>query len=155
MRRTFKDQKALTLIELLAALTILSFMILLVSGVFINGISYSNKAKSTVMLHEEANYIVTFLTKKHETQKSYTIELDNNPNASMITITDDSGSSQVISSSDYRYSLYENSGGTDTLMDQRVDISSTSAQSLSFKLVIQDAKNPKNQFELKTIISRL
>ncbi|WP_102345390.1 PulJ/GspJ family protein [Bacillus sp. Marseille-P3661] len=151
MKDTLTKQTGITLIELLAALAILSVLISLTFGVLINGINYSKTAETNVLLQQDANYIFSFLTTQHETQSSYTIQFDQNPNASTITVLNASGDSTVLSSPNHEYSLYTSS----SIPLPNNTIITPSSQNFFIKLVITDKKKPNLQFELQTTLSRM
>ena len=72
-----KNQSGITLIEVLATLTILSLLLGIIYSVFFNGLQYSSKAKNTVSIQQEANYLLTLLKEQHEKVNSYTVSVNN------------------------------------------------------------------------------
>jgi prepilin-type N-terminal cleavage/methylation domain-containing protein len=157
MKRYVKKEDGVTLVELLAVLAILSFLSVLVFGVFVNGFSYSKKANDTVSLQQEVNLIFTAITKHHESHTSYSIVLDQNPNATSFKLqfTNATGniSTTELSNSKYQYTVYQYSGNTDSLMENTKEINTSDP--LSIKIIIQDKEKPENKYEARTIISRL
>ena len=73
--KQWKNQRGVTLIEVLATLTIMSLFGGIVYGVFINGMNYSSKAKDTVSIQQEANYVLTILKEMQEKKDSYTVSV--------------------------------------------------------------------------------
>ncbi|MFC0270176.1 type II secretion system protein J [Metabacillus herbersteinensis] len=159
MQKLDQRQMGITLIELLAVLAIMSFLLILVGSMLINGLSYSNRAQANVLLQQEANLLVTTLDRIHKTQISYTIHLDKNPHATSITIHYENGEAMTLSNSDYVYTLYNTSGDVETLMEPIIKIKQNSGDSLyfntlPFKLVVQKKGDPELKYELRTILSR-
>lgn len=73
-----KNQKGLTLIELLATITVLSIIGLIIWGVFIQGTQYFQNAMTKNQMQQEANIILERIKNIHQTSDSYTIApLDN------------------------------------------------------------------------------
>lgn len=70
-----KNQRGLTLIEVLASLTILSIVGILVWQVFFQGMNYSSKSASKNKMQQEATILTAKLTKIHQTSDEY--ELSN------------------------------------------------------------------------------
>ena len=64
-----RSHDGLTLIEVLGALAIMSFLIAIVYGVFMNGLNYSTKTKDTVSIGQETNYLLTLLKEQQKMKK--------------------------------------------------------------------------------------
>jgi type II secretory pathway pseudopilin PulG len=78
-----RTQRGITLVELLAALTILSFIGILIWSVFFQGSTYSLKSSTKNALQQEANIVITNLIKIHQTSDQYQI----NSNGCKLTVT--------------------------------------------------------------------
>ncbi|MBM7570696.1 prepilin-type N-terminal cleavage/methylation domain-containing protein [Aquibacillus albus] len=153
-----KKQDGITLVELLATLAISSIVITIIFQVLFNGLNYSEKAQRTASIQNEANYIISLLTTQHETSSGYQIKLDQNPQAEMITITNDDGEVFTISNTNYVYSFYDTSHETEQEMDLLTMINPKDSDQnhyLSIRLVVQDKRDSSIRFEIKTIISRM
>ena len=74
--KQIKNQSGITLIEVLATITILSIVSVIIYNVFSNGLHYSSQAKDTVLIQQEANYLLTVLKEQHENEDSYTVTVD-------------------------------------------------------------------------------
>ncbi len=151
------NQKGITLIELLAVLTIFSVIIGVLYSVFSNGLHYSTSSKDTVLIQQEANYLLTLLKKQHEKGMDYTVKIEDNE-----TFTILEGESVVIneSDSDFLYYICE----PDPMDDQSCN-EPYAADFLKqihplndpfyIKLILKSKKDHKLQFEVQTILSRL
>lgn len=70
-------QNGLTLIEVLITLAILSFIGILIWGIFFQGTKYSNKSVIKNQMQQEANFIITKITNIHQTSESYILDSSN------------------------------------------------------------------------------
>lgn len=68
-----KNERGLTLVEVLATITILSIVGIIIWQVFFQGINYSQKTITKNLMMQEANIITTSLLKVHQTVNSYEI----------------------------------------------------------------------------------
>jgi prepilin-type N-terminal cleavage/methylation domain-containing protein len=156
MKQLTKED-GITLIEVLATITILSIVIVIASRVFFSGFDYSEKANETISLQQEANLIVTNINKFHESGYDYTFELDHNPSASIVKIVgkNQSGTNKTVefSNKDYEYSLYDYSGNMETSFNTIRQVKTT--EPLYIKIVIKNKKHPGQIYDVKTIINRL
>ena len=62
-RRIFQNCKGMTLVELLAVLTITGIILILSTGILINGIRSYDSAAAETVLRDEADLIMTYLMK--------------------------------------------------------------------------------------------
>ncbi|WP_078552416.1 PilW family protein [Bacillus alkalicellulosilyticus] len=155
MKRMLNQQDGITLVELLATLAIMSFLLTLLYGVFFSGMNHVKKGQDTVALQQEANYITNLLTKMHQTQDTYIIDI--NPTTKALTITDHSGTKYTISNPNLEYKISYQTGATpetaivtETTFHPKAPINPTKI--VHIKLVII---SPNQQFEVKTILSRM
>jgi prepilin-type N-terminal cleavage/methylation domain-containing protein len=158
MIKHLSKEDGITLIELLATLTILSFLIVLTYGILFNGFNYSKKANEQVTLQQEMNLFTTTITKMHESESTYDIVVDANPNASTITLIGKNAAGTIdrtfdFSNSNFQYTLYNYSGNVDTPFNTTTTIDTT--HPLFIKIIICNKKSPTQKYEVKTIISRL
>lgn len=74
-----KNERGLTLVELLAVLAIAAIIISLIGSVLINGIKASNRTTTKQQLQQEANNITEVVRREYLEQKSglFLIEVDN------------------------------------------------------------------------------
>lgn len=156
MYKNNRNESGFTLIELLGSLAILSFLLVIVYGVFINGISYSTKAKDTVLLQQEANELVTLLTKQHQIKDSYSVQVDENHKS----VTINNGTETfVLDNSNFRYKLcnyQESATSCEEQYNQEFhEEIKPKDQNFPIKILLEENENPENHYELKTILSRL
>lgn len=81
-----KDESGLTLVEVLATLTIISIVSIIIWSVFFQGLNFSKKATSKNLMLQEINILITNLTKIHQTSSEYEITSSSSNNCE-ITIT--------------------------------------------------------------------
>lgn len=81
-----RNESGLTLIELLVSLALGSIVLILIYQFFFQGIHFSKVVNDKTLLQQEANNMVSSLTKIHQTSDSYSITFDQNPNATFITV---------------------------------------------------------------------
>ncbi|WP_163101776.1 type II secretion system protein [Peribacillus alkalitolerans] len=154
MKNMFREEKGLTLIELLISFAILGILITITSSALINSMNYSKKATSNVLLQQEANYILSELTNYHETTKKYTVEMDRNPKANFIKITDQNGVTNTISNPQFNYSI--TLIGTSSSQPLQFEVNQNAVNKiLHIRLLIEDNQDSSNQFEVKTILSKM
>lgn len=145
-----RNERGLTLIEVLVALSILSIIGIIIWNVFFQGLQYSKKSISKNFMIQETNLLITNLTRIHQTATSYTISksgscgftinvdgqpkiLDLNPNICFeITIGIDNKDANSTPINPYR---------------DKVDL----------KLIARDKNNQSNNnfVEINTILTRL
>lgn len=163
------NENGVTLIEVLATLTILSLLVGIVFGVFINGINYSNKAKDTVSIQQEANYLLTLLKEQHENQDWYTIEVTNDHKRIQVTNSDndsiiveqegliyfisDCGSSTC--QEQFKYKVYPINYKKVDDIEESLENTLMVKGNFNFILRLERVNNPNINFQVKTILSRL
>lgn len=159
------NEKGVTLIELLLTLTILSLLIGLVYGVFINGIHYSGEAKDTASIQQETNLMVTMLKEQHENQNWYRIEISSDHKK--VSITNSDKESFVLEQDGLIY--YINNCDNSLCEEQSIykiypmkevvednsDNAFIIAGDFHIKILIKNEKNSNLNFQVKTILSRL
>lgn len=132
-----KNERGLTLIELLLSLSIATIVGILIWNVFFQGFNYSNKAMTKNQMQQEANIIISSLTKYHRTVDSYEI----------------SSSNCKISISGNSIEIYEHpqlcfkTSRTGTIQPKVEDVLLT--------INVSDKNAPENDVEIGTVLSRL
>lgn len=155
-------QDGLTLLELLVSITILMLIGTLVFSVLIKGKDYSLQAQSTVSLQQEGNRVLSKLTSWHESHREYEIVLNQNPEATTISLLPyDDGipleeNQEMISTSGFKYTVCYDRNQEDSTSCTDSDPSKKVVQKdLPIKILISDNKDSQLTFEIKTIISRM
>lgn len=138
-----RNQRGLTLIELLATLSILSFIGVIIWNVFFQGYHYSQKAINKNMLQQEANIVITRLTKIHQISKEYELITAGCQITVNYTNQDNTQQSEIFEHSKFCYST--NFSG---LVDPNAD-------DIKLKIFISDKNDPNNRAEVDTILYRL
>ncbi|MEH7381980.1 prepilin-type N-terminal cleavage/methylation domain-containing protein [Bacillus sp. JJ1533] len=158
MKKYLRNSDGITLIELLATLAIFSIVSILIYGVLLNGMNYSEKSKDNVSRQQEMNILVTTITKAHETYASYDIVVDQSPDAHNIQLIGKDATGNIVHTVDianenYVYSLYNSQESNEVPFSTETTVDSS--QPLHIKIIIKDKKQPSKTSEIKTIISRL
>lgn len=145
-----KNNRGLTLLELLAAIAISSIVITLVVSVLISSFTSYQKTQVHVDLRQEANLIQTLLTEVHQKNAVYTI-LYNEDN--ILTIND-----YQINREDIDVTLKVGIDGFHNLTEIIIDsgfliraIDST----IYFELTVTSIHNPSSTFSTQGTINRL
>ena len=74
--KVIREEHGITLVEVLATLVILSIVGIGMWSAFFQGFEYSNKTISENLMIQEANILITNLTKIHQKTEEYEIEND-------------------------------------------------------------------------------
>lgn len=141
-----KNERGLTVIEVLATLTILSIIGVVIWNAFFQGYNYSQTAVSKNSMQQEANLIITSLTRIHQTSTEYTIS---NPNKT-IEVNSSNGHTIKFENSQMEYTI-DLKGHLTTVKpttveaDKRIDITIT----------INDKNDASNQVVVEATLSRL
>lgn len=70
----YRNEKGLTLLEVLAAVTILSVVGIVIWNVFLQGYQFSNKTIKKSQIQQEANFVLTSMMNFHRgSESSYTV----------------------------------------------------------------------------------
>lgn len=156
MRMKNLNQKGITLIELLAVLTILGIVLGILYNVFINGLHYSTSSKDTVLIQQEANYLLTLLKKQHEKDVPYTVKIRKDNRSEVII----EGAELVnIENSSFEYSISDLGKSSVPCEDHEQYLFCKKVDPLNenfqLKIKVTSKKNSKMNFEVQTILSRL
>lgn len=152
--KQIKSQAGMTLIEILATITILSIVSVILYSVFSNGLRYSSQAEDTVLIQQEANYLLTTLKKQHENADSYTITVDqNHQKVTIETTVGTSVESSVIESEEYQYQISDTENNIDAASEPIEIIPSN--ENFHIQIVVTNKIKPDLTYKIKTILSRL
>jgi prepilin-type N-terminal cleavage/methylation domain-containing protein len=138
-----RQQRGITLIELLATITILSFVGVIIWSIFFQGYTFSHKSMSKNSIQQEATIILTNLTKIHQTSKQY--EISNTACTITVTITKQDSS---IQSQEFKHTgLCISSSYTGLVIPEEDDIHLT--------LTIHEVSDPTNEVNVDSFLYRL
>jgi prepilin-type N-terminal cleavage/methylation domain-containing protein len=138
-----QNERGLTLVEVLATLTILSIISVVIWNVFFQGLDYSDKAVTQNSMQQESNYLTMKLTRIHQTAKQYELK-NSNCNIVVDYINQNNESSkEIINDADLCFK---------TTFTGRVD---PSKEDLPLTISIHDKNNAANEFVMETIFYRL
>ncbi|MFJ5715543.1 type II secretion system protein [Neobacillus sp. NPDC093127] len=149
-----RNERGLTLIEVLGTLTILSIVGVIIWNVFFQGFVYSKKAISRNFMQQETNIIITNIKKIHQSNINYTIS-SSNCDITVIYQKDKltSAKTQVYSHSQICYNLEikidttNNGSGPVLIEPNKTDV--------TLKVKTSDRKNPKNIVTIDTFLYRM
>lgn len=147
-----RNQRGLSLVELLAVLAILSFLGTIIWSVFFQGYNFSKRAVTKNMLQQDANLIVTNLTKIHQTSEQYTISttssITNAPGCNTIKVSytnqDNSDHTLSFDKTGFCYST-DVTGTFNPNEDNKINL----------KITIYDQEDPNNKVEVNAFLYRL
>lgn len=155
--KRIRNEKGITLIEVLATITILSIVSFIIYNVFSSGLRYSSQAKETVLIQQEANYLLTLLKEQHENATTdYTITIENNQNN---IILNKGHSNEIdVTNSQYLYQICDldqsDSCDEQNATDHTITIT-PSQERFYLKMILTNKNNPDIKYEIQTILSRL
>lgn len=138
-------QRGISLVEVLVTLSILSLIGTIVWSVFFQGVNFSQRAVTKNTLQQEANFVITRLTKIHQTSIQYSIS-NNTPDCAitvLFTKQDTSQQTEVFSQTGFCYST-DVSGTFDPTTNDN-----------NLKVTIYDQKDPNNKVEMNAFLYRL
>jgi prepilin-type N-terminal cleavage/methylation domain-containing protein len=147
------NERGMSLIEVLLTLTILSIVGTVIWQAFFQGYQYSNNAVSKNLLQQEANLVITNLTRVHQSLEEYTIKSSNGTIELL-----DSSNSQIAKYTDIRfnYGVFLNAPDTEPLeLTNKSVIPSDKGQNLNIKVTIEEKNNSNNNVEVETLLYRL
>lgn len=154
-----KNEKGVTLIELLGVLVILSVILILAGSILTSSMKTSNRATTDQRLQQEANYITEAIRNeylKSEKQKAEETEIEEYIKKVIVRINNDQNQLKLydrVISEGYIYSFcleteFENE---ECKKDKKIDRSATS-QTFQLKLTSKDGQRTH---EIKTEYSKL
>jgi prepilin-type N-terminal cleavage/methylation domain-containing protein len=156
------NNRGITLVELLATITISSIIIGIISSVLVQSFRSAEIADTHINLRQEANIVVSMFSSAHLSAGSepYMITFQRmNATEWVMTIGDN-----TLDNRDYhlRLELKSSTGTSSFIIDTTDTNTSTLALTINKKiplniqkLTLTNKKDPTKKFELSTIISRL
>jgi type II secretory pathway pseudopilin PulG len=141
---TIKNERGLTLVEVLATVIIFTLVFILVWSIFFQGTNYSKKAVSKNQMQQEANVIISSLNSIHKRSTEYTFT-SNNCKISIRYTAQNVAKTEVFENSQMCIELNNNS--TSPVIPKKADV--------DIELVITEKDNPNNKVRIYTLLSRL
>ncbi|QUW22513.1 prepilin-type N-terminal cleavage/methylation domain-containing protein [Sporosarcina sp. Marseille-Q4063] len=143
-----KNEKGITLIELLAVLVLVSLIGTLIMTTFTISFKYNVVETKKVKMQQEANYLVSLILQKHRTLDAYELIVTSDDKlvfkeCNNVQIPTSCDGVESIIGSNYHYSLLDNPG---TILPKEKDFSTT--------LIVKDPKNEELNVEVKTRFAR-
>ncbi|MEH7332700.1 prepilin-type N-terminal cleavage/methylation domain-containing protein [Neobacillus drentensis] len=146
-----QDERGLTLVEVLATLTIFSMVSVIIWSVFFQGFNFSQKAISKNQMQQETNLLVTNLLKIHQTAKQYDI-LNTNSNCEItvnITNKDNSTRTEIYKHPYICFKFEIKNGITNPVIPNRT------GNDVRLTLTTSDKKDPNNKIAIDTYLYRV
>lgn len=151
-----RNERGLTLVEVLLTLALLSVVSLLIWGVFFQGAKFSTKAVSKNQMQQEANAISTYLTRVHQTSDNYSIEIKDEQLVIIFTKDGDS-LTQTFHTNHLTYNI-----NAKKKKANENEISVNSAEKINpneydirIIVTISDKNDANNNISIETVLSRL
>jgi len=138
-----KNESGMTLVEVLATLTLLSMVTLLIWTAFFISSKHNIAETTKVHLQQEANYILTKLQQQHRHLDCYQLKIGEDK-VELVNCDGQPEFNEIISS-DYKYGPF---------ISDEIE-PKTRFGDLTIKLIVKDPKeNSKLKVEVESIISR-
>lgn len=141
-----KNEKGVTLLELLAVLVLTSLILTLIITTFVVFSNYNVTQTKKLRMQQEANYIISLILQTHRTAEAYELMI---PSVDKLIIKECENEDPVcigpesIIGNQFNYSLSINPG---KINPKKTDFETT--------LIITDPQNDKLQVEIKTRFTR-
>lgn len=136
----------MTLIEVLATLTLLSIIGILVWSVFIQGMKNTNDGAMKTRLTQEMNYVQAQLRKIHLNSDEYTITSPTNCNIQVDYIIEEVSTTLLFEDNQICYEI------TDKVLPLEIY---PKRKDESFLIMLSDKNNVRNNVTIQTNLSRL
>ncbi|MDQ6599833.1 prepilin-type N-terminal cleavage/methylation domain-containing protein [Bacillus salipaludis] len=144
-----RDERGLTLIEVLASITILSILGVIIWNVFLQGYKLSQRAVSKNSMIQETNLVITNLTRIHQKSTQYT--LSNTGANCEITINytkmDGTTQTEIYNNPQICFNFDITNSVTMPVNPKQNDV--------SLKITSSDKKNPSNNITINTMLYRI
>ncbi|WP_342432480.1 prepilin-type N-terminal cleavage/methylation domain-containing protein [Neobacillus sp. FSL H8-0543] len=150
-----EKQGGLTLVEVLATLTILSTVSVIIYSVFFQGLSFSHEAISKNQMHQETNLLITNLKKIHTTARRYdilntnsdcdiTVNIKDNPtDPNLVTRT------EILSHPNMCFNFEITNSVSNTIIPNKT------GHNVAIKLNTSDKNNKQNEITIDTFLYRV
>ncbi|MDF2945859.1 MAG: hypothetical protein K0S51_538 [Bacillales bacterium] len=153
-----RNNKGITLVELLVSMAISSIILVIIWGIYFQGANFSKVVTNKTLLQQEANTIISNLTRIHQTSTStYMFQFSEKSSAEDLTsFTVVGDETMKIENTNFLYSIYafDFTNGNEELITNNFSIS-PNINDFNIKIVIKDKNNPDVKYEAKTILTRI
>ncbi|WP_312471001.1 type II secretion system protein [Neobacillus sp.] len=146
-----QDERGLTLVEVLATLTILSIVSVIIWSVFFQGYKFSQKAISKNQMQQQTNLLITNLLKIHQSAKAYNI-INTNSNCEItVTITnkDNSTRTEIFNHPNMCFKFEIKNAISNPVFPNKV------GNDVRLKLTTSDKNDPNNKIIINTFLYRV
>lgn len=146
-----RDESGLTLVEVLATLTIFAIVSVIIWSVFFQGYNFSQKAISKNQMQQETNLLITNLLKIHQSAKQYNI-INTSSNCEItvnITNKDNSTRTEIFNHSNMCFKFEIKNAITNPVVPNRA------GNDVQLKLTTSDKKDPNNKIAIDTFLYRV
>ncbi|RKQ18039.1 PilW family protein [Ureibacillus endophyticus] len=143
MDKKMINQNGISLVEILATISVLSIIVVLIFGILINGLNTASKAKENALLQQKANYVLAILREEHEKGNCYRISISNDYHEVRIDSSCDNIIDTTINDSQFKFDI---NGVSPTTPIDIVD-------KITYISIVIIGKN--DSYEINTNLSRL
>ncbi len=144
-----KNEKGLTLVEVLVGLAILSIIMIILGGLLIDAFKNSERSEKITALQQEANTIMTELRDIHWKNEDYLIHFEEDSIKTEQTKI-------ILNSEKYTYKFEKFDEEKDIYIEMPKEMTSKEMNNLSIKLIISYLDDSSiESYEIKTTLSRL
>ncbi|PAE42197.1 prepilin-type N-terminal cleavage/methylation domain-containing protein [Bacillus sp. 7884-1] len=152
-----RDERGLTLVEVLATLTILSIVSLIIWSIFFQGINFSKKATSKNVMIQESNIVISNLTTLHRGKNKYEITSTGTNNCEITVTTDISNTEKQTQTFTHPQMCFE---FTSDIKNKKVGAPEPNKidpneNDVSLTLTIKDNNDPTNKVTTSTYLYRM
>lgn len=142
---TTKNERGLTLVEVLASTVILTLVSILLWNIFSQGTNYSKKAVSKNQIQQEVNIIISSLNSIHKRSTQYSVTV--NSCDFSIQYTDKNGT---------KTEVFENSRMCIKLSNSFANpVDPKTTKKIDIQLIIEENNNPDNKVQINSLLNRL
>lgn len=146
-----KNNQGLTLIEMLATITILFIIGGMVYAMLFQMFSNFNTSENRITARQEANLIIAHLTMIHQTSDKFEIEYESE-NFFKTTADDDDSNTMMLGHKNYQYELRVASQTLSETNPITIDLTDEANKELKIDLTLS---NEHDEFDVTTTISRM
>ena len=140
-----KNEKGVTLIELLAVLVLVSLIFTIIMTTFTISFKYNATETKKLKMQQEANYLVSFILQKHRTLEAYELMISDDKLVfkECVTAEESCEGLESVIGNDFNYSLTHNPG---IIRPKEEDFPTT--------IIVKDPKNNDLKVTVQTRFAR-